>query len=755
MLSEKAKGKQKAVEPLHSGESHTPQLDPPLEQARDLVIRFTEGFPDLVVAVGQKDAVRDVKRKIREGRPELKDRRLRLIHSGRLLTEGTFLYSWLVSLEERQKRATPNDTNSVPQSPTEAAITWMHCSVGLTLEPGEAEEEGRTQTAQLQPARGFDRLASVGFSETDIANFRRQFHSQSSSNYLDDDFETEEEYDEHARALEEQWIDSIDNAGTASLSQSSPSNITVLQGILLGFFFPLIPFFFMRHPKPAVFWDDGSEYEPPGNETNANGASLSPLHYPRFVYVSFCVLHPSLFRTIKMANALYRSPICNAAPELLLHIFTQCLLLDSLPVCGIHATPVVISQVCAGWRTLVLNSSHLWSSFKIIISDQPSPSPSFVQLWIERSAFRPMKFCLELDEFPPVHDMALVTRAGSVLDVLAIRSHFWKDVSLILPGSYALLECASDLAMPRLQTLELTLRNCHPDDFKATDVLLQNCPSLSSFTWSNRSSWGRWDRALENTLTPSFVWQNLTCLVYNSSISLSSSYAILLHCTNLVSCDLRHFGIGDTPSDLPPLEPIFFFYLTTLKIYQENLDMDLGLFMDFVIAPSLRTLSLTCGRVQDMDWPQRVISLFSRSSCELESLCLEYTGITEEELIHCLRSNHVSLRHLELYDRCGTVCVGDTLLHLLTRRHGQDDYVICPKLVSLTLHGVIRSSDMVLTSMLQSQSRFLTCADLNLFGENTNNVLDSQYLTAANRGDGNVVEGKELKATLFRVVYSP
>lgn len=71
--------------------------------------------------------------------------------------------------------------------------------------------------------------------------------------------------DEHARALEEQWIDSIDNAGTASLSQTSASNSTVLQGILLGFFFPLIPFFFMRHTKPPVFWDDGSDYESPGN----------------------------------------------------------------------------------------------------------------------------------------------------------------------------------------------------------------------------------------------------------------------------------------------------------------------------------------------------------------------------------------------------------------------------------------------------------------------------------------------------------
>ncbi|KAG5645419.1 hypothetical protein DXG03_006243 [Asterophora parasitica] len=265
MLSEKAKGKQRAIDPVSGAEPSTVRSGSPLEQARELVIRFTEGFPDLVVSVSQQDAVRDVKRKIRNGRPELENRRLRLIHSGRLLTEGTFLYSWLASLEERQKRAAPDDPIAAQSPHPMSGITWMHCSVGLKLAPGEEEEENRAQAAQLQPARGFDRLSSVGFSEADIANFRRQFHSQSSSNYLDVDFETEEEYDEHARALEEQWIDSIDNAGTASLSQSSPSNTTILQGILLGFFFPLMPFFFMRNPKPAVFWDDGSDYEAPGN----------------------------------------------------------------------------------------------------------------------------------------------------------------------------------------------------------------------------------------------------------------------------------------------------------------------------------------------------------------------------------------------------------------------------------------------------------------------------------------------------------
>ncbi|TFK44449.1 DUF2407 C-terminal domain-containing protein [Crucibulum laeve] len=265
-LSDKAKGKQRATEAV---DEHSPS-DPSITTAntvpptRELVIRFTEGNPDLVVSVSKQDAVRDVKRQIREARPELKDRRLRLIHSGRLLTDGTFLYSWLVSLEERQQRAATDDDTG-EQQPAKAT-TWIHCSVGPKLEPGEEGDDGKAQVAQLQPARGFDRLASVGFSEADIANFRRQFHSQSASNYLDVDFETEEEYDEHARALEEQWIDSIDNAGTASLSQSSTSSSSaILQGILVGFFFPLMPFFFMRNQKPPIFWEDGGVHEPTSN----------------------------------------------------------------------------------------------------------------------------------------------------------------------------------------------------------------------------------------------------------------------------------------------------------------------------------------------------------------------------------------------------------------------------------------------------------------------------------------------------------
>ncbi|KAH9851745.1 DUF2407 ubiquitin-like domain-containing protein [Lenzites betulinus] len=249
-LSDKAKGKQRAAVP-------PPALETP--PSKDLTIRFTEGIPDLTVQVVEKDTVKDVKHNIRIARPELKDRRLRLIHAGQLLADGTPLYSRIASEEQRRHRSeVAVDDEQEPTTPGSSTGTaWLHCSVGPQLSEGEAEED-KLQTAQLKPLRGFDRLAAAGFSEEDIANIRLQFHTHSARDYLDQEFDDQEDYDEHARTLEEQWIDSLDGGSSASQSQTAVSSLH--NGIVLGFFFPLIPFFFFRSSKPAVFWDDDTEH---------------------------------------------------------------------------------------------------------------------------------------------------------------------------------------------------------------------------------------------------------------------------------------------------------------------------------------------------------------------------------------------------------------------------------------------------------------------------------------------------------------
>jgi hypothetical protein len=81
---------------------------------------------------------------IRDVRPELQRRRLRLIHSGRLLTNGTFIYSWLTSLEDKQRKAVKDVTTEEEVPSASQALTWLHCSVGPELTQ-EEEEENLTQ----------------------------------------------------------------------------------------------------------------------------------------------------------------------------------------------------------------------------------------------------------------------------------------------------------------------------------------------------------------------------------------------------------------------------------------------------------------------------------------------------------------------------------------------------------------------------------------------------------------------------------
>lgn len=96
MLSEKAKGKQKAADPP-TGVASTSNIATSPKDIRSFIVRFTEDAPDLELAVNEQDTIRDVKRyvrsiglgislslisqgpKIRDQRPEFKDRRLRLM----------------------------------------------------------------------------------------------------------------------------------------------------------------------------------------------------------------------------------------------------------------------------------------------------------------------------------------------------------------------------------------------------------------------------------------------------------------------------------------------------------------------------------------------------------------------------------------------------------------------------------------------------------------------------------------------------
>ncbi|GJN88677.1 hypothetical protein Rhopal_001643-T1 [Rhodotorula paludigena] len=240
-------------------------------------VRFTDGTTADVLDlwVGEKENVREVKRRLRLLRPDslfedAKPRRLRLIQLGRLLPDGVFLVPYTAQLLSKRAQLARNTAErdaeqaikeglqavgrglgKVVRSTTtprlgrrsedeeldaleegrsgkdkgsdevreatrpEEEQIWLHCSVGEVVD--EDEQDDKVQTAQITPLQGFDRLREAGFSDADIEDLRADFR-QSRPAGADND--------EH---------------------QPGGGNYhALLKGCFIGFFVPFLPLFFFR-----------------------------------------------------------------------------------------------------------------------------------------------------------------------------------------------------------------------------------------------------------------------------------------------------------------------------------------------------------------------------------------------------------------------------------------------------------------------------------------------------------------------------
>lgn len=240
---------------------------------------------------------RSTDEQLREREPHLRGRRLRLIHFGRVVADGVRLASWLDVLASRQsgldeeatalervalvKQYVPDGSYVLHLAPPDegsakqrgkmrqllldeldeaestdgvAALAdvlrlptvHLQCSVGGSVSDEEAGDTGETAAAAAAPeSRGFDRLRqTAGLSEQDVELMRAQFRASTGFHLArSGDVLRQRDEEEHARALEEQWIESAGDQPLA-FGESGSVSFEVLKGLLIGFFFPLIPLFF-------------------------------------------------------------------------------------------------------------------------------------------------------------------------------------------------------------------------------------------------------------------------------------------------------------------------------------------------------------------------------------------------------------------------------------------------------------------------------------------------------------------------------
>ncbi|KAG0150821.1 hypothetical protein CROQUDRAFT_37942 [Cronartium quercuum f. sp. fusiforme G11] len=238
--------------------------------------------------VGDRESVREFKRRVQLLRPELASRRLRFIYLGRVLTDGTLLVPWMNLLLQRQHAQAPSaesvtrafgdavsgalgavkgsydaaigvkskgkakDLNPLGGARVETETTvWLQCAVGDVLSPTMSSDELVPSVAPtFRPLTGFDRLAEAGFSEEDIDQVRQQFYAEHNLIPPGEQgvgAQEDADQDEHARAMEEQWLEGL-NPAQDNLESGFGSQIytTLFRGLCIGFFFPVLPIFFFR-----------------------------------------------------------------------------------------------------------------------------------------------------------------------------------------------------------------------------------------------------------------------------------------------------------------------------------------------------------------------------------------------------------------------------------------------------------------------------------------------------------------------------
>ncbi|WBW73706.1 Golgi Dsc E3 ligase complex subunit Dsc3 [Schizosaccharomyces osmophilus] len=208
-----------------------------------IIVRFASAIPDLTLEISNagETTIRELFKTIRSRIPDCRDKHLKLIFQGRLLSP-------LFTIE----RAVRGNWHYDPhKEDDESRKAFIHCIVGPQLSPNELAPED-IELSQLQRSgaseaeaeashptemlRGFDRLREAGFTESEISSLRSQFHQARGTNL-------ESLSEDAVREAEDDWIDN--GAQTSSADEFDMSYETLLAGVMIGFFGGAIACYFL------------------------------------------------------------------------------------------------------------------------------------------------------------------------------------------------------------------------------------------------------------------------------------------------------------------------------------------------------------------------------------------------------------------------------------------------------------------------------------------------------------------------------
>ena len=326
----------------------------------------------------------------------------------------------------------------------------------------------------------------------------------------------------------------------------------------------------------------------------------------------------------------------NSLPiELQTEIFFFCI--SPFPRFSIKEAPIVLARVCSTWRSIVLSTPRLWSSFEVEIQGSGPPGLLHdtrlmhrMKLWLERSSYSPLSFRLIYNSVGHASD----DRSTQLLAALVSQARRWRSAHFTLPAaSIAKLQLFPPNSFPTLRSL--TFKVCSGVRSSPSD------PPL-------------------NILTMNIPWRQLTGLdlqlgasnlpTLDEAMDILSQTVNLKHGTLQLECTWDRRDIRRDKLSLPMLDTLQLIFRDA-DTAADRLEVCLMQFLNLLCLPKLRVLRLgwlASSNVGSWSLAHTDFLAFLGASAEtLRELTMTYFPISENELLECI-SQIPHLTHIDL-----------------------------------------------------------------------------------------------------------
>ncbi|KIM77200.1 hypothetical protein PILCRDRAFT_825552 [Piloderma croceum F 1598] len=338
--------------------------------------------------------------------------------------------------------------------------------------------------------------------------------------------------------------------------------------------------------------------------------------------------------------------------EILIKIFILCMSNYGMSSFDPEHSPLLVGQVCIGWRRVALSTQALWSSITVT---RDRPSNKMANLWISRALSAPLTIRL---------DYTGSSKVGPIRPAISALVQYcdrWKILELCIPES----------AISRLRSIRHRL------------------PSLESLSIQNPKA----SRKL--SLGPGIFharfkipWHQLTELTAHIK-NMTECLEILQLVPNLDKCIV--YNASSTSEASIPLQNTPILTFPRLRYFSVLHSIRPDEILKHLRLPIIHALHIAYNnerQSEDLKWfsQQPFMSLLS-SSHTLRKLEIDCLRVREDSVhvVHCLRGAP-SLEELCLRGSGGWIT--PDLLHLLTRRADIDVLVPALEVVAIRDHSI-------------------------------------------------------------------